>query len=821
VLVQDGSSNGAIESIQSQHDVALAAVLRGWRPLPITADGRKIPLVKFTGENGVNLAASSPADVHTLWVEDFPRAGVAVVTGSTSYEGSGLLVIDVDVKDGAQGPASIQAALVELGPLPPTMVVTSPSGGWHYVYAYPDDSDTWRNWNGWRPGVDVRGHHGIVAVPGSTDVRGEYVLSPVGTAEIAQLPPAWLEALVRPAADLDAREAFRDRELATDSPELRRQKVIAREELEILCTALAEPGPGKHGRLIRYATMAGSWSHLIGDDTYVEARLLDALERAHTARGGHIDRARSTKHVQTLVRNGQVNPKWAPPTSGGTLLGNLADYALPSLVAPEDRPVPARNWDDMGNGERLVDHRGEGLAFALDAGQWLVYSDAGAWGTTGGETLAQRRAQETLEIAYDAEQGHYSTLPSTNAAGKDTPSDRELFFAFLGKSRSARGVAAMVKMASSHPAMETTLGSFDAEPLLLNVANGVVDLTTGELLPHAASYRMTQLAPVRWQIGGEAAPLWEKFLAQVQPDPEVRAYLQRAIGYTLTGLTTEQKMFIHHGSGANGKSVFMDTLARVLGSYAQAIPRSTLLAKAGDAGVPNDIARMRGKRLLRTSETAAGRRLDGELVKELTGGEMVSARHMRAEFFDFQPTGKVHLTTNHVPQLGADDAIRRRLETISWGVVVPVADRDPDLTQKLGLEATGILSWAVRGCLEWRRIGLATPAAVVAKTDEHLAMADALGDWIASRLDRVPGAQVEITRLYADYRAWAEAHGERPMIARSLSEALTERGFIRGGRIGRNHVRVFDDVTLRPTALEEAAGGSGVGHAGLSIVSPL
>lgn len=798
-----GTRNVGPQSIQQAHDVALAALHRGWRPLPITADGRKIPLVKFTSEAGQNLTATSSADVWSLWLEEFRGAGVAIVTGSKSYEGSGVLVVDVDVKDGAPGLASLEAAFAELGPLPATMVVRSPSGGFHYVYAYPDDSDTWRNWNGWKPGIDIRGHHGIVAVPGSTDARGTYTLEV--DMEPMTLPPAWLEALIRPAADLAQRDEFAARQLEEADPELRRQRVIAADEIEILCRQLETPGPGKHGRLVFAATAAGSWSHLIGDDDWLEEKLLRALERAHTARGGYIDERKSRAGIRQLVRTGQVNPKWAPRVNV-TLMGNIADYGLavpePS-IQPDFRP---RSWDDIGNGRRLVDHHGDAVRYAIDASQWLAYdATKGVWKIEGGETLVQRYAQAVLDALPEAEEGHYSTLPNETPAGKPAPSDRENFHAFVSKSRSGPRVSAMVKMASSLPEMETRLADLDAQPMLLNVANGVLDLVTGQLLEHDPSLGLSQLAPVRWQIGGESAPLWEKFLEEVQPDPEVRSYLQRAIGYTLTGSITEQKLFIHHGSGANGKSVFMDTLAAVLGSYAQAIPRSTLLAKSGDAGVPNDIARMRGKRLLRTSETAAGKRLDGELVKELTGGEMVSARHMRAEFFDFRPTGKVHLTTNHVPQLGADDAIRRRLETIPWAVVIPRADRDPDLTLKLGPEASGILTWAVQGCLGWQAYGLATPAAVIAKTDEHLAYADPIGDWIASRLERVTGAQIELSRLWADYEVWCKAHGERPMIARSLSEALTERNYRRGDVVGRNKVRVFEDVTLRLTTLEQAA----------------
>lgn len=786
--MDDGTRN---DDGQSNVNAANAALARGWIPIPITATGKKRPLIPYHSDR--SRIPTSGADVWTLWGEDYPDAGVAVLTGPRP-DGSGLLVIDVDVKDGQPGPDSLQSAQLKLGKLPQTFRQMTPSGGWQLFFSYPDDSDTWRNWQAWRPGIDVRGWHGIVGAPGSTDPRGEYKI--FYDYPIASLPTAWLDALAKPTKEIDFAPP-----VAASTPELRRQRTVALEEIATLCARLAEPGPGKHGRLVECATIAGSWSHLVGDDAAVHDALLAALRSAHVARGGYLDEAKSAADVWVLMRNGQVHPKWT--AFEGTALGNIADYGLE--VAVPAASCPPRSLDDLGNAHRLADHAGEGIAYATDAGLWLVWdAGTGVWSASGGDVLVQRQVQEMLEALPWCEHEHYSTLPNTDpVTGKDKPSDRDLFYGHVAKTRNHQRMRSAIAQASSLPALAARMADFDSWPMLLAVANGTLELESGKLRASSAGDRLTMVAPVSYDPLA-TSPLWEAFLLSVQPDPEVRAYLARVVGYTLTGSTAEQKLWIHHGTGANGKSVFVDTLARVLGTYAQAIPRSTLLAKTGDAGVPNDLARMRGKRMLRASETAAGRRLDGELVKELTGGEEISAREMRASWFDFRPVGKVHLTTNHVPQLGADDAIRRRLETVPWAVVVPREERDPRLVDKLALEAPGILSWAVAGCLEWQRVGLATPPIVTERTDEHLALSDVLADWIETCLERVPGAEVELSLLYGSYEQHAKQHGERPMVSRSLAEALTERDF-RSHKDGRTRRRVFDHVRILPSGLEQAA----------------
>jgi putative DNA primase/helicase len=207
------------------------------------------------------------------------------------------------------------------------------------------------------------------------------------------------------------------------------------------------------------------------------------------------------------------------------------------------------------------------------------------------------------------------------------------------------------------------------------------------------------------------------------------------------------------------------------------VPRSTLLAKQGE-GIPNDVARMVGKRLLATTETSAGKRLDDELVKQLTGEDTMSARFMRAEFFDFRPVGKIHLATNYLPNVGGGHGMARRLQDIGWDVTVPPNKRIPKLDEKImATEAAGVLNWAIAGCIDWQKHGLAVPAAVQEKTREHLANSDPLVMWMDEETAPAPERTEETRLLYANYKVWSETSGMRPMSLKAFSLAMQERGF--------------------------------------------
>lgn len=461
--------------------------------------------------------------------------------------------------------------------------------------------------------------------------------------------------------------------------------------------------------------------------------------------------------------------------------------------------IVKRSWDDIGNAERLADHAGRQIRWVIDAEKWAVYTGT-HWAIEGGATLVLGHVRTMLDALPTTEALEYDDTPRLDGNGRPKPSIREDFLTFVGRQRFQTRMVAATVVARTIPRIQARMSQFDTDPMLLNCLNGVVDLRTGELVSHKPELMLLSIAGAPY-VPDAKAPMWTQFLARVMPEQERRDYLARVVGYTLTGSIDEQAIFVHHGSGANGKSVFMRVVRALAGTYGQSVPQSTLLAKSGE-GIPNDVARMVGKRLLITSETGAGKRLDDELVKRLTGGEEISARFMRGEYFEFTPVGKIHLMTNYLPNVGSGHGIARRLQDIGWDVTIPKEEQDKTLAERIiAQELPGVLAWAVRGCLEWQQRGLDVPESVRQKTAEHIYDSDPLAQWLDERTDRDESVSTETHELYVDYREWVEERGTRAMTEKSFVMALDERGFTRG-KDNRTRRSVINGIRLLPRVFE-------------------
>jgi len=277
--------------------------------------------------------------------------------------------------------------------------------------------------------------------------------------------------------------------------------------------------------------------------------------------------------------------------------------------------------------------------------------------------------------------------------------------------------------------------------------------------------------------GGDC-PTWRRFLAEVTGgDADLQAYLQRVSGYCLTGSTREHALFFLYGTGANGKSVFVNTLATILGDYAASAPMDTFMEARGDRH-PTDLAGLRGARFVSSIETEQGRRWNESKVKAITGGDKVSARFMRQDFFEYTPQFKLVIAGNHKPAIrNVDEAMKRRLHLIPFTITVPPERRDKHLQQKLLAERDGILAWALEGCLAWQRLGrLDPPPQVVAATEEYFEAEDALGRWLEERCVREANAKSLTAELFTDWKQWAEAAGEFVGSQRRFSDLLITRG---------------------------------------------
>ncbi len=442
--------------------------------------------------------------------------------------------------------------------------------------------------------------------------------------------------------------------------------------------------------------------------------------------------------------------------------------------APADDDQAAR-LTDVGNASRFAKMHEPSLRFVPGAG-WHAW-DGRRWrrDETGAEwRCARETAREFFGLASDCLR-RARTEESADKRDK-LLSIAEAYEAHGKKSESEARLRAMVHLAESETALLATISDLDRDPWLLNCSNGTVDLRTGELHPHRRSDLLAKVAGAECNLGAPA-PTWDAFLARVQPDPDVRAYLARLAGYWLTGLIREHVLPVHHGTGRNGKGVFHNTLRHVLGDYARQIPTELLMARKYEAH-PTERMVLLGCRLAIASETEEGRSLNVALVKALTGGDTISARLMRADFVEFAPTHKLSLSTNHRPRIReTKDAIWERVHLIPWTVFIPEGERDLALEEKLQAEAAGILSWAINGCAEWQRIGLSPPAAVQAATEEYRDDEDTFGDFIEDCCFVGPDAKAPSGALYEEYAQWCERTGERSMSQRAFAGRLSDRGF--------------------------------------------
>jgi putative DNA primase/helicase len=323
--------------------------------------------------------------------------------------------------------------------------------------------------------------------------------------------------------------------------------------------------------------------------------------------------------------------------------------------------------------------------------------------------------------------------------------------------------------------MSITVDELDPDPWLLNCQNGTIDLRSGELLEHRRADMITKETPVEYHEAA-AAPTFEAFLETILPNEDIRSFVQRALGSAISGKVRDDVLVIFHGGGANGKSTLVHAVMEALGEYAIASAPDLLMSKGHSH--PTELADLFGARLVSCMESEEGRRLNEGLVKQLTGRDRISARRMREDFWQFDPTHTIILGTNHKPEVrGTDLAIWRRLKLVPFGVTIPKAEQDKDLSEKLQSELPGILRWLVEGCLQWQANGLQEPDEVLAATDSYRSDMDTLAQFIEDSCTVHAGAQAPATPLWKHYTRWCDESGEKPLKQRAFGTRLGERGF--------------------------------------------
>jgi putative DNA primase/helicase len=339
---------------------------------------------------------------------------------------------------------------------------------------------------------------------------------------------------------------------------------------------------------------------------------------------------------------------------------------------------------------------------------------------------------------------------------------------------SAKTVAAVERLGRADRRIAATTDQWDADPWLLNTPSGILDLKTGRSRPATPDDYQTKITAVA--PGGDC-PTWRAFLRRITgEDEELERFIQRMLGYGLTGSIAEHALFFLYGTGANGKSVLTGTVAGILGEYHRTAPIEAFTASSFDRH-PTDLAGLRGARIVSATETEEGRRWAESRIKALTGGDPIAARFMRQDFFEFVPRFKLLIAGNHKPGLrSVNEAIRRRFHLVPFTVTIPPEERDKGLAEKLKAEWPGILGWMVEGCLAWQERGLDPPAAVTEATEAYLEAEDALGAWIEECCDKDAQAWTKTTVLFESWRSWALRSEEWVGSNKRFAQALEDRG---------------------------------------------
>jgi putative DNA primase/helicase len=456
---------------------------------------------------------------------------------------------------------------------------------------------------------------------------------------------------------------------------------------------------------------------------------------------------------EILARRG-IKP--VPASAGGK-------HRLPPPGAIVSDPMPDEPWTELGYAHRLARVCRGRLRHVKTWNRWLVW-DGKRWAhdlTGQAERWAKLNARRMTDIVL----------------ASDDPVFVRDHYPVARKSETSASVSSVLKLASTENEFATAHSALDADPFLLNCANGTLDLRTGTLRPHDPADLITKLARAAYDPEAPGT-IFQAFLKDVQPDAGMRSFLARLIGHALEGRVTEHILPIFHGEGANGKSTYINAVEYALGDYAAPADPELLTARTFDAH-PTGTADLFGLRLAILHETDRGRRLAEGTVKRLTGGDAVKARRMREDFWSFDPSHTFFMLTNHKPLIsGTDEGIWRRIRLVPWNFVVPADQRDEHLGDKLALEADYVLTWLVRGCAEWQQTGLVDPEAVTTATEAYKTDSDAVGRFLGECCTKQQaGVSVGSTELFRAWEKWCAGESEEPGSHKAFSTELENRGY--------------------------------------------
>jgi putative DNA primase/helicase len=710
----------------------------GFSILPVV-EGGKMPAIK-----GGHNSASKDSKVVESWFDARPRRNFGVRTGAPSK----IFVVDVD---GAKGKAALKALVAAHGALPKTWRVRTPHGEHRYFrkpdYSMPCSVGTVAE------GIDIRADGGYVVGPGSETPNGTYQFVAErgpGEVEIAEVP-RWLLRLVR-------RSRSPKKNAPTPAPKLspeqraravRYAQAAFRSELERLRKA---PNHQRNATLNICGFKLGR---------YVVHRLLDrsTVERelAKTAKRIGLDDGEIFPTINSGLRAGMKYPARLPFQRASSASIDVKPPTTSNERLATELSLLAEN--DIANAERFVRRFGQKVLFSEHNG-WMIFD---------GKRYLSGAALQCMGLAKQVVSKISEELRFIADEGSRTRRAK-----FAEASKSLGSIERMLSLAKHQ--LLVVDRNLDADPWLLSTETCTIDLRTGRHHDHDPRDLLTKIARIAARRDAEC-PLFTRFLHRItEGDEGLKTYIQKAVGYSITGIANEQVLFFVFGkSGSNGKSTLVNLIRDMLGDYGCHTPTETLLTKQYDNAIPADLARLEGARMVTAIESNVNRQLDEAKIKAMTGGEPITARHLYKNYFEFLPQFKLWFVANDRPRVRAtDDGIWRRIRVIPLNAKIPPNEVDPDLPRKLRAEWPGILNWAIRGALKWRRDGLLEPATVKQASAGWREAVDHVRAFVTETLILDSGLEsfVPAGDLHGRYKQWCTRYGEMPMSAASLKSKL-------------------------------------------------